>query len=100
MAVIWRFLDSFAFDNRVFGFYVDSSMILSGVLAGYVFTSSKFFEPGSPPGFLNRLMGNAPGRQYAMVYILSALGIDCLSLVALFNRNIRQVETVEPEVLH
>lgn len=74
------------------------SMMLSGVLADYVFASSKLFNSDTAPGFLNQLMGNAPGRQYALVYIISALGICCLSLAALFNRNIRQVEIAEPDV--
>jgi hypothetical protein len=73
-------------------------MEVSGVPPDYVFASSKIVESGSAPGFLNRLMGNTSGRQYARC--ISALGISCLSLVALFNRNIRQVETVEPEVQH
>ena len=73
------------------------SMVLSGLLADYVFTSSTFLTPDSSPGFLHQLLGNAPGRQYALVYIISALGICILSLLALFNRNIRQVDVVEAE---
>ena len=72
------------------------SMALSGILADYVFTSPKFMASGSPSGFLGQLLGSAPGRQYALVYIISALGVCLLSLMAMFNRNIRQVEADEP----
>jgi MFS family permease len=74
------------------------SMILSGLLADYVFTSSKFIELGSSTGLLTRLMGNAPGRQYALVYIISALGICVLSLAAMFNPHVRRMELSEPSV--
>ncbi|MBG0784988.1 MAG: MFS transporter [Anaerolineaceae bacterium] len=73
------------------------SMALSGLLADYVFTSSKFMELGSAAGFLGQLLGNAPGRQYGLVYIISALGICLLSLLAIFNRNIRQLNTGEAD---
>lgn len=74
------------------------SMIVSGLLADYVFASSAFMDLGAANGFLARFMGNAPGRQYALVYVISALGICALSLAALFNRHIRQVELGEPNV--
>jgi MFS family permease len=73
------------------------SMALSGLLADYVFTSSKFMELGSAAGFLGQLLGNAPGRQYGLVYIISALGICLLSVSAMFNRNIRQLNTGEAD---
>ena len=74
------------------------SMVLSGFLADYVFNSSRLFGPEPSSGLLQKLMGDAPGRQYALVYILSALGISILSLLALFNRNIRQVEASVPNI--
>ena len=74
------------------------SMILSGLLADYVFTSSYFIKFSSTKGLLTHLMGNAPGRQYALVYVISALGVCILSLAALLNRNIRQVELEESSV--
>jgi hypothetical protein len=43
-------------------------------------------------------MGNAPGRQYALVYIISALGICVLSLAAMFNPHVRRMELSEPSV--
>jgi hypothetical protein len=52
-------------------------------------------ELGSAAGFLGQLLGNAPGRQYGLVYIISALGICLLSVSAMFNRNIRQLNTGE-----
>lgn len=71
------------------------SMVLAGLLADYVFTDADMLGSGSATGFLSQLMGNAPGRQYALVYILSALGMCLLSLLAIANRKVRQVDALE-----
>lgn len=103
LGAIWQMKIPHDIQGRIFSFrilvsQVNSvlSMVLSGLLADYVFTSSKFMDSGAVSGFLGQLKGSAPGRQYALVYIISALGICVLSVFALFNRNIRQVETLEP----
>ena len=74
------------------------SMVLAGILADYLIPSSGLLVTNSTTGRLIRLLGDAPGRQYSMVYIISALGICVLSLLAFFNPRIRQVETTEPYV--
>lgn len=86
------------FSVRMFVGQINSvvSMVLAGLLSDYVFASSRLLGPETANGFLYRLMGDAPGRQYALVYILSALGICILSAMAMFNRNIRQLETIDP----
>ncbi|MBG0771887.1 MAG: MFS transporter, partial [Anaerolineaceae bacterium] len=88
------------FSVRMFVGQINSviSMVLAGLLSDYVFTSSRLLGSEATNGFLFRLMRDAPGRQYALVYILSALGICLLSLLAMFNRNIRQLEMVETSV--
>ncbi len=98
LGAIWQMKIPHDIQGRIFSFRIlvsqgnnVISMVLAGLLADYVFASSNSITTG----FLHRFIGNAPGRQYAMVYIISALGICVLSVFALFNRNIRQVETVE-----
>ena len=73
------------------------SMALSGLLADYVFKSSKFMRADSAAGILGRLLGDAPGRQYGLVYIISALGICLLSVFTMTNRNIRQLNAGEAD---
>ncbi|MBG0786419.1 MAG: MFS transporter [Anaerolineaceae bacterium] len=101
LGAIWQMKVPHDIQGRVFSIrmlvgQVNSviSMVLSGLLADYVFNSPN----SSRDSLFQRIMGEAPGRQYAMVYILSALGICVLSALALFNRNIRQVDRIEPDV--
>jgi MFS family permease len=102
LGAIWQIKVPHDIQGRIFSMRITIgqvnnlvSMALSGILADYVFTSSKFMGLGSATGFLGQLQGNAPGRQYGLVYIISALGICILSVFAILNRNIRQLDAGE-----